>query len=102
MNAKSQAYQAANQQLADLNAQLAQERASVNVNNPDAVAREKALLERRDAATKSLQPAYTAAAEAVSRYNASVNDYNARCANRPGIPILPPQAPLAFTCPPVR
>ena len=102
MNAKKQAYDAANQQVSDLNAQLARERASVNVNNPDAVARVKALLERRDAAANSLQPAYTAASQATARYNARVNDYNARCANRPFNSALVVQIQTQLTCPPLQ
>jgi hypothetical protein len=50
MNAKKQALDTLTQQLADLDSQLARERSALNVNNPDAVARYKALLERRDAA----------------------------------------------------
>lgn len=100
MNAKDGAYQAANRQLADLNAQLAQERASTNVNDPNAVERVKVLLQRRDAASNTLPPAYAAAAEAVSRYNAVVGDYNARCANRPFIPVLTPEVQASLVCPP--
>ena len=100
VNAKNGAYQAANQQLEDLNAQLARERASTNVNNPDAIERVKALLERRDAASNSLQPAYAAAADAVSRYNAAVGEYDAHCANRPFIPVLTPEIQARLVCPP--
>lgn len=100
MNAKNGAYQAANRQLEDLSAQLARERASTNINNPDAVERVKALLERRDAASKALQPAYAAAADAVARYNAAVGEYDARCANRPFIPVLTPEVQARLVCPP--
>jgi hypothetical protein len=100
VNAKNGAYQATNQQLADLNAQLARERSSANVDNPDAVERVKALLERRDAVSNSLQPAYSAAADATSRYNAAVSEYNAHCANRPFIPVLTPEVQAGLVCPP--
>jgi uncharacterized protein YfiM (DUF2279 family) len=100
MNAKNQAYAAAGREVADLDAQLARERASVNVNSPDSIARVKALLERRDAASNSLQPAYSAAAEAVSRYNARVGEYNARCANRPFNSALVAEIQARLVCPP--
>jgi hypothetical protein len=99
MNAKNQAYQAANREVEGLTAELDRERASTNVNNPDAVARVKALLERRDAATKTLPVAQSAAADAVSRYNAAVSEYNARCI-RPGIPVLVPGTEASLVCPP--
>jgi len=82
-DAKSQALSAASQQLADLNAQLASARSGIDVNNPAAVSRYKALLEQRDAAFGQIGPAQSAAAAAVARYNASVADYNQRCAGRP-------------------
>ena len=56
----------------------------MDVNNPDAVGRFKALLERRDAAYRqSVGPVHDEAAQATARYNAKVNEYNTRCANRP-------------------
>jgi multidrug resistance efflux pump len=100
MSQKTQALDAVNRQLSDLDAQLARARASLNVNDPDAVGRYKALLEHRDAAYRqSVGPVHADATQATSRYNASVNEYNARCANRPGIPILSPQIPAPLTCP---
>jgi chromosome segregation ATPase len=102
MNAKDQAYAAANREVQNLSAQLERERASANVNNPDAVARVKALLQRRDAAANSLQPAYAAAADAVSRYNAQVNEYNAHCANRPFNSALVAEIQAHLACPPPR
>ena len=50
MSAKTQALAAVRQHLADLDAQLAQARPNVDVNNADSVARYKALLQQRDAA----------------------------------------------------
>jgi hypothetical protein len=103
MSAKNQALNATTQHLADLDAQLARERPQVNVNNPDSVARYKALLEQRDAAYRqSIGPVHTDAAQATARYNTRVNEYNAQCANRPGIPVFPPQIPLPVTCPPLQ
>ena len=100
MNAKNQAYAAANHEVDGLTAQLASERASANANNPDAAARIKALLERHDALTNSLQPAYTAAAEATARYNAQVGEYNARCANQPFNSALVADIQAHLVCPP--
>ena len=72
-----------NQQLTDLDAQLASARSRIDPNNAEAVAGYKALLERRDAAYRQISPAQSAAAAAVGRYNASVGEYNQRCAGRP-------------------
>jgi hypothetical protein len=103
MDAKNQALNANTQRLSDLDSQLARERPQVNVGNPDAVARYKALLEQRDAAYRqSIGPVHTDATQATARYNARVNEYNARCANRPGIPVFSPQVPMQVTCPPLQ
>ncbi len=84
MSAKTQALDAIRRQLADLDAQLVHERPLVEVNNPDSVARYKALLEHRDAVYhQSVGAVVTDADQAVARYNAQVNEYNSRCANRP-------------------
>lgn len=102
MNAKNEAYAAANREVEGLTAQLASERASANANSPDAAARIKALLERHDALTNSLPPAYTAAAQATARYNAQVGEYNARCANQPFNSALVAQIQANLVCPPPR
>jgi hypothetical protein len=84
MGQKTQALNAVNGQLTDLDAQLARARANLNVNDPEAVARYKALLERRDAAYRqSTGPVHADATQATALYNQRVNEYNARCANRP-------------------
>jgi hypothetical protein len=101
-DAKSQTLAAASQQLADLNAQLASERARIDVNNPDAVARYKALLERRDAAYGQISPAQSAAATAVARYNATVDEHNRRCAGRPFNSDLVAQIRAHPNCPPLQ
>ena len=101
-DAKSQAWAAASQQLADLNAQLASARSAIDVNNPEAVARFKALLQSRDAAYGQINPAQSAAADAVARYNASVGEYNQRCAGRPFNSDLVAQIQAHPNCPPLQ
>ena len=103
MNAKKQALDTVTRQLADLDLQLARERSTVDVNNPDAVARYKALLERRDAAYRqSIGPVHADATQATARYNARVSEYNARCANRPFNSALVAQMQLNLVCPPLQ
>lgn len=103
MNAKNQALEAVTRQLADLDAQLARDKATINVNNPDAVARYKALLERRDAAYRqSIGPVHSDAEQAVARYNARVNEYNARCANRPFNSAIVAEMQARLACPPLQ
>jgi len=103
MNAKKQALDTITRQLGDLDSQLARERSAINVNNPDAVARYKALLERRDAAYRqSIGPVHTDATQATARYNARVSEYNARCANRPFNSALVVQMQVNLVCPPLQ
>ncbi|HEY1432245.1 MAG TPA: hypothetical protein VGF39_11570 [Stellaceae bacterium] len=103
MNGKTRALDAVNQQLADLDSQLARERSTLNVNNPDAVAHYKALLERRDGVYgQSIGPIHAEAAQATARYNANVNEYNARCANRPFNSVIVAQLQATLTCPPLQ
>jgi hypothetical protein len=103
MNAKNQAFDGVRRQLADLDAELARERPAVNVNNPDSVARYKALLERRDAAYRqSVGPVHADADQAVARYNARVNEYNARCSNRPFNSAVVAEMQSHLMCPPLR
>ena len=101
-DAKSQTLSADNQQLADLDAQLASVRSRIDVNNAESVARYKALLESRDAAFGQISPAQSAAAAAVARYNASVGEYNQRCAGRPFNSELVAQIQAHPNCPPLR
>jgi hypothetical protein len=101
-DAKSQTLATASQQLADLNAQLSSARSGMDVNNPESVARYKALLERRDAAYRQIDPAQGDAAAAVARYNASVGEYNQRCAGRPFNADLASQIQAHPNCPPPR
>jgi hypothetical protein len=101
MSAKNQALDAVKNHLADLDSQLAHEKPQVNVNNPDSVARYKALLEQRDAAYRqSIGPVHADATQASARYNARVNEYNARCANRPFNSAVVAQVQAQLVCPP--
>ena len=101
-DAKSQTLAVDNQQLSDLDAQLASARSRIDVNNPDAVARYKALLERRDAAYGQISPAQSQAAAAVARYNATVDEHNRRCAGRPFNSDLVAQIQAHPNCAPPR
>jgi hypothetical protein len=101
MNQKNQVLDAVTHQLADLDAQLVQARANLDINNSDAVARYKALLERRDDAYRqSIGPVHADAAQATARYNERVNEYNARCANRPFNSALVAEIQAHLSCPP--
>ena len=101
-DAKAQALAAVDRQLADLNAQLAAEKPRVDVNSAASVSRYKALLERRDAVRGQIGPAQAAAAQAVERYNAIVDEYNRRCAGRAFNPDLWAQISAHPNCPPFR
>jgi len=103
MNQRTQALDAVGRQLSDLDAQLAQARANLNVNDPNAVARYKAVLEQRDAAYRqSIGPAHADATQATARYNERVNEYNARCANRPFNSALVADIQAHLSCPSPR
>jgi hypothetical protein len=103
MNGKTQALNAVTQRLSDLDSQLARDKSTINVNNPDDVARYKALLERRDAAYRqSIGPVHADAEQATARYNARVSEYNARCANRPFNSALVAQMQVNLVCPPLQ
>jgi hypothetical protein len=103
MSAKNQALDAANREVAEDDSQLARERSTMNVNNPDAVARYKALLERRDAANnRSTGPVRAEAARATAQYNGRVAEYNARCANRPFNSAIVAQVQATLVCPPLQ
>src|SRR6266436_1684467 len=87
-DAKAQALAAVDRQLADLNAQMAAEKPRVDVNSAASVSSYKVLLQRRDATRGQIGPTQAAAAQAVDRYNANVDEYNRRCAGRPFNPDL--------------
>jgi hypothetical protein len=103
MDARKQALDTVTRQLSDLDSQLARDKSTVNVNNPDDVARYKALLERRDAAYRqSIGPVHADAEQATARYNARVSEYNARCANRPFNSAIVAQVQVNLVCPPLQ
>ena len=103
MNQRTQALDAVGRQLSELDAQLAQARANLNVNDPNAVARYKGVLEQRDAAYRqSIGPVHADATQATARYNERVNEYNARCANRPFNSALVADIRAHLSCPPIR
>jgi hypothetical protein len=88
-------------ELSRLDAQLEQERVTLNVNDPAAVARFRQLLQQRDALyRRSSGPVLTDVSQVVARYNARVNEYNARCADRPRNPVLIASVEATLTCPP--
>ena len=101
-DAKAQALAAVDRQLADLNAQMAAEKPRVDVNSAASVSHYKALLERRDATRGQISPAQAAAAQAVDRYNAAVDEHNRRCAGRPFNADLWAQIAARPNCPPFR
>lgn len=98
--AKRREYEDAYAELGQLGSQLEAERARMDVNDPAAVARFRQLLQRRDdlfrRSTTELAPSATSTAE---RYNARVNEYNSRCANRPRDPRLLAQVQATLVCP---
>jgi hypothetical protein len=100
-DAKGQALATVDRQLADLNAQLDAEKPRVDVNNSASVSRYKALLGSRDATRGQIEPTQAAAAQAVDRYNATVDEYNRRC-TRPFNPDLWAQISARPNCPPFR
>ena len=102
MAAKQRSYAAVRDELARLDAQLQSERAGMDVNNPQSVARFRQLLEQRDAAfRRSTGLATGDLSSVIERYNARVNEYNARCANRPRDPVLLGRVQATLSCPPL-
>ncbi len=94
-------YHANRDELARLDAELEGARAGLDVNNPEAVAQFRALLARRDAAFRRGTSLATGTLSSVTeRYNARVNEYNARCARRPRDPVLLQSVESTLTCPP--
>jgi hypothetical protein len=79
--------------------QLEAERARMDVNNPEAVARFRQLLERRDDLfRRSSGEVVAGVSSTTERYNARVGEYNARCANRPRDPRLLAQVQATLSC----
>lgn len=101
MTQQQAAYHDNRAELARLDAQLQSDRASLDVNNPEAVAQFRALLARRDAVFRRGTGLAAGALDSlVRRYNANVNEYNARCANRPRDPVLLRNVEATLVCPP--
>lgn len=101
MTAQQRSYAAARAELTRLDSQLEKARAGMNVNDPASVARFRQLLDQRDAAFRRSTGLATGDLKiAIARYNARINDYNARCANRPRNPELLAQVQATLSCPP--
>jgi len=100
MAAKKRALDEAAAKLADLDARLDAERARVDVNDPQGVARFRQMLEQRDVVFRQVTGAVgEAARSAVERYNARVGEYNNRCTNRPFNADLSRQVAATLVCP---
>jgi len=98
-SARQAAYDRTRSDLDRLDGQLQAARGGLDVNNPEAVARFRQLLEQRDLAfRRSTEMASGELGAIIGRYNARVGEYNANCANRPLDPELMNQA--AARCPP--
>jgi hypothetical protein len=96
MAAKQGELSAAQNQVGQLDAQLAAARAKENVTDPQSVAQFRQLLAQRDAAYRQSNGELIAATQAATaRYNQAVGDYNNQCAGRP----LPPPPPGPLACP---
>ena len=99
--AKRQAYDGMQGEIGQIDNQLQSERSGMDVNNPEAIARFRQLLERRDALFRqSSGPVFGELSAATDRYGARVQEYNARCAGRPMDPALLAQARARGACPP--
>src|SRR5207248_8717826 len=95
------------QDLADLRAQLDRAttelettRNRMDVNEPQAVARFRQMLDQRDALFRRASgDAVADAGSATERYNQRSQEYNARCANKPMDPGLLQRAEASLACP---
>jgi hypothetical protein len=100
MAARRRAYDELQRELGAIDAELQHERTTIDVNDPDAIARFRQQLARRDALfERSTGPVAGALSAAVARYNAAVGRYNAQCANRPRDPVLLSQVEANLVCP---
>ena len=99
--AKRQAYDGMQGEIGQIDSQMQAERSRMDVNSPEAIARFRQLLERRDALFRqSSGPVFGELSAATDRYGARVQEYNARCAGRPMDPALLAQAQATRACPP--
>jgi hypothetical protein len=97
--AKNSALAAARAELDQLDQQLSAARTSVNINDQDAVARFRQLLEQRDAAAQRAGGTTLAESQAATAaYNDAVSSFNNQCGGRP----LPPPPPGPLNCPMMR
>jgi len=100
MTENRHAYDRVHSELTALDSQLERERAGMDVNDPQSVARFRQLLARRDALfQRSTGPLAADLSAAIGRYNATVSEYNARCANRPRDPDLLARVQATLSCP---
>ena len=96
---RQQGFDRLRNELADVNSRLERER-NYNVNDPEAVARFRALLNQRDQLFKrSTGPEFNDLSAVTARYNQAAGEYNARCANRPWNPNLVAQIQSSLACP---
>ena len=99
--AKRQSYDGLQGEIGQIDSQMESERSRMDVNSPEAIARFRQLLERRDMLFhQSTGPAFSELSAATDRYGARVQDYNARCAGRPMEPAVLAQAQATHACPP--
>ncbi len=102
MSAKQRGLDELRAELANADGDLDRQRAAIDVNDPQAMARFRQLLERRDGLFRRTNGEVVAdVAAAVARYNARVGDYNSRCADRVFSGTLTPQVRATLMCPPI-
>jgi hypothetical protein len=98
--AKQREYEDVHAELGRIDSQLEAERARMDVNNPESVARFRQLLQRRDELfQRSTTEVAPSAASTTERYNSRVSEYNSRCANRPRDPRLLAEVQATLVCP---
>lgn len=100
MAAKQQGLADLRSELDRATAELEASRNGMDVNDPQAVARFRQMLDNRDALFRRASgDAVTDAGSAVERYNRTSDEYNSRCANRPMDPGLVERAQATLACP---
>src|ERR1700730_13219599 len=100
--AKRQAYDSIQNEIGRIDSQLEGERSRMDVNSPEAIARFRQALERRDALFRqSSGPVFGELGAATDRCGAGVEGYNRRCPARPLEPALLAQAEATHAPPPL-